>query len=258
MMKFWYSPLAVTVLSCATLFAQYTGSAQADTTKAEKHERASGQGDQVSAERAQVDQRLRDSSRALAEVTRVPARGIPEAVLANAKCVATVPELVKGGFDYSGQYGRGVATCRTANAWSTPAFFTITGGVWDAQIGVEAAQLIMLFTDQEGMNKFLDGQLDLGTDASVAGGPIGSETRGKPYYKTPNSQVLAYLRAKGAFLGVSLNGASVRPDDDANKAFYGSDYDFRSLLAGEVRPPSAANQFLAGVRRDFREAVAQH
>jgi lipid-binding SYLF domain-containing protein len=211
----------------------------------------------VSKEKSHVDQRLQDSAKILNELTSAPDKGIPETVLAKAKCVAIVPDMVKGGFVFGAEHGRGVATCRTANGWSAPAFFTVTGGTWGAQIGAEAVDVTALFMDQQGANKLMDANFKVGGDVSAAAGPVGRSASASTDWKL-NSQMLTYSRAKGAFLGAILDGASVRQDDDSTKAFYGKKYDFRSLLTGEVKPPEQASQFLATVRKDFREAVAEH
>jgi lipid-binding SYLF domain-containing protein len=215
----------------------------------------SEKGEAVSADRARVDQRLKKASQNLSEITNAPDKGIPETVLAKAKCVAIVPDLVKGGFVFGAQHGRGVATCRTSAGWSSPAFFTLTGGSWGAQIGAEEVDLVMLFMDEEGTNKLMDANFKIGADASAAAGPVGREASASTDVKM-KSQVLTYSRAKGAFVGITLDGASVRQDDDSTKAFYGQNYDFRALLTGQVLPPAQATPFLASVRRDFREAVA--
>jgi len=102
-----------------------------------------------------------------------PDNGIPEEVLEHAKCIAVVPHMVKGGFVFGGKGGKGVATCRTANGWSAPAFITISGGSWGLQIGVEAVDLVMIIQNEKGMQKLLSSNFQLGADASAAAGPVG-------------------------------------------------------------------------------------
>jgi lipid-binding SYLF domain-containing protein len=209
----------------------------------------------VPQERAEVLNRMSDSGKVLTELTAAPDQGIPENVLAEAKCVAIVPDMVKGGFIVGAQHGRGVATCRTSNGWTAPAFFTLTGGNWGAQIGAESVDLVMLIMNDQGMQQLLSANWKLGGEASAAAGPVGREASANTDWKM-RSQVLTYSRTRGLFAGLTLNGANVRQDDDSTKAFYGRDYDFRTLLAGKVPPPAQAQSFLSSVRRNFHEANA--
>jgi SH3 domain-containing YSC84-like protein 1 len=209
----------------------------------------------VPQERAEVLNRMSDSGKVLTELTGAPDQGIPENVLADAKCVAIVPDMVKGGFIVGAQHGRGVATCRGANGWTAPAFFTLTGGNWGAQIGAESVDLVMLIMNEQGMQQLLSSNWKLGGEASAAAGPVGREASANTDWKL-RSQVLTYSRTRGLFAGLTLNGANVRQDDDSTRAFYGKDYDFRTLLTGKVPAPAQSREFLASVRQNFREANA--
>jgi lipid-binding SYLF domain-containing protein len=204
-----------------------------------------------------VAKRLNDATADLNRLTNAPDNNIPQSILADAKCVAIVPSLVKGGFIVGGQHGRGVATCRIheGKAWSAPAFFVITGGSWGAQIGVEGVDLVMLFMNNEGAEKLLSAQWKIGADAGIAAGPWGRDASANTDWKA-NSGILTYSRAKGVFAGATLNGANVRADEGAIKTFYGRGYNFRALLTGQVTPPPAAHQFLADIRHNFHEAEA--
>jgi len=206
-------------------------------------------------DRATATKRLNEAADDLNKLTTAGDSNIPDSILADAKCVAVVPSLVKGGFIVGGQHGRGVATCRTAKGWSAPAFFVITGGSWGAQIGLEGVDLVMLFMNHEGAEKLLAANWKIGADAGIAAGPFGREASANTDWKA-NSGILTYSRAKGAFAGATLNGANVRADEEAIKAFYGREYDFRTLLEGKVAPPPSAHEFLSQIRHDFREANA--
>ena len=210
----------------------------------------------VPQDRAEVLNRLTDSGKVLSELTNAPDQGIPENVLAEAKCVAIVPDMVKGGFVIGGQHGRGVATCRTSAGWTAPAFFTLTGGNWGAQIGAESVDLVMLIMNDKGMNQLLESNWKIGGEASAAAGPVGREASANTDWKL-RSQILTYSRTRGLFAGLTLNGANVRQDDDSTRSFYGKDYDFRTLLTGKVPAPPQAHDFLASVRHNFREANAE-
>ena len=124
--------------------------------------------------------RLDDSSKILNELLGAPDNGIPDDVFKSAKCVAVVPSMVKGGFVFGAEHGRGVATCRTANGWSAPAPFVITGGSWGAQIGAQAVDLVMLIMNDKGMNDLLSSKFKLGANGSVAAGPVGRDASASP------------------------------------------------------------------------------
>jgi len=212
---------------------------------------------QTTDEKSKAMKRLDDASADLNRLTNAPDNGIPDTILAKANCVAVVPSLVKGGFIFGAEHGRGVATCRVANGkWSAPAFFTLTGGSWGAQIGGEEVDLAMLFMTHEGAEKLLAANWRIGGDVGIAAGPWGRQGTASTDWKA-NTGILTYSKAKGAFIGATLNGANVHVDEEAMRAFYGkSDPGFRRVLTGNVQPPPAARQFLTSVRRDFREATA--
>jgi lipid-binding SYLF domain-containing protein len=205
---------------------------------------------------ADVTKRLNDAAADLNRLTNAPDNNIPQSILADAKCIAIVPSLVKGGFIVGAQHGRGVATCRTVKGrWSAPAFFVITGGSWGAQIGAEGVDLVMLFMNKEGADKLLSAEWKIGADAGIAAGPVGRDASANTDWKM-NSGILTYSRAKGLFVGATLNGANVRADADSTRAFYGHDASFRAILEGKVAPPPAAHEFLAQIRQNFHEANA--
>jgi lipid-binding SYLF domain-containing protein len=156
---------------------------------------------------------------------------------------------------FGAEGGKGVATCRTENGWSAPAFFAVTGGSWGLQIGVEGVDLVMIFQDEKGMERLLSSKFKVGADASAAAGPVGRHASAATDWKM-NAEILTYSRAKGAFAGLTLNGADVRPDDDAMRAEYGGDVTFRSVLKGAVPPPPSAHTFLAAVRGSKAEAAS--
>ena len=198
--------------------------------------------------------RLDNAAKVLHEIMAAPDNGIPEEVLDHAKCVAVVPNMIKGGFILGAQGGRGVATCRTADGWSAPAFFSITGGSWGLQIGLEGVDLVMIIQNEKGMQQLLASKFQLGADASAAAGPVGRHASAETNWKM-ETEILTYSRAKGAFAGLTLNGSSVRRDDDSMKAIYGRHVSTRSVLLGEVAAPAAAESFLNAVRGAKAQAV---
>src|ERR1017187_4140010 len=187
--------------------------------------------------------RLEHAGAVLNEIISAPDRGIPEEVLENAKCVAVVPHLLKGGFVFGAENGRGVATCRTGHEWSAPAFFTITGGSWGLQIGVEGVDLVLIIQGDKGMQRLLASKFEVGADASAAAGPVGRHASADTDWKL-NTEILTYSRARGVFAGLALNGAAIRRDDDSTEAVYGHEVSTRSILQGEVAVPGSAHSFL--------------
>ena len=205
--------------------------------------------------REDATERLGNATTVLHEIMGMPDKGIPEEVLEHAKCVAVVPHMIKGGFVFGGKGGKGVATCRTANGWSAPAFITISGGNWGLQIGVEAVDLVMIIQNEKGMQKLLSSNFHVGADASAAAGPIGRHAEAGTNWKM-DTEILTYSRAKGVFAGLTLEGASIRQDNDSRHAIYGSKVTTKALLLGKVAAPAAAQPFLAEVRGAKGQAVA--
>jgi len=205
--------------------------------------------------RKDATDRLDNATKVLHEIMGMPDKGIPEEVLEHAKCVAVVPHMVKGGFVFGGKGGKGVATCRTANGWSAPAFITISGGNWGLQIGVEAVDLVMIIQNEKGMQKLLSSNFHVGADASAAAGPVGRHAEAGTNWKM-DTEILTYSRAKGVFAGLTLEGASIRQDNDSRRAIYGPKVTTKALLLGKVAAPVAAQPFLAEVRGAKGQAVA--
>jgi SH3 domain-containing YSC84-like protein 1 len=199
--------------------------------------------------------RLDNAGKVLHQIMAAPDNGIPEEILEHAKCIAVVPHMLKGGFVFGAENGRGVATCRTAEGWSAPAFFAITGGSWGLQIGIEGIDLVMIIQDEKGMQRLLTSKFELGADASAAAGPVGRHASADTDWKL-NTEILTYSRAKGIFAGLTLNGASIRRDDDSMQAIYGRHVTTRAVLTGKVAAPAVAESFLNIVRGAKKQAIA--
>ncbi|MGA3048059.1 MAG: lipid-binding SYLF domain-containing protein [Terracidiphilus sp.] len=204
--------------------------------------------------RENVQDRLDNSGRVLHEIMSAPDRGIPEEVLEHAKCIAVVPHMLKAGFVFGAENGKGVATCRTAQGWSAPAFFDITGGSWGLQIGVEGVDLVLVIQDH-GMQRLLSSKFEIGADASAAAGPVGRHATADTDWKL-DTEILTYSRAKGIFAGISLAGSAIRHDDDATEAIYGRNHSSAAILHGEVAVPASAESFLNAVRDAKAQAIA--
>jgi lipid-binding SYLF domain-containing protein len=205
--------------------------------------------------REELQNRLDNAALVLHQIMNTPDKGIPEEVLEHARCVAVVPHMIKGGFVFGAENGRGVATCRTANGWSAPAFFAITGGSWGLQIGVEGVDLVMIFQGDKGMQRLENAKFQIGADASAAAGPVGRHASANTDWKL-NTEILTYSRAKGAFAGLTLTGADIRRDDSSMDAYYGHDVSTHRVLHGEVAVPASAGRFLDAVREAKAQAIA--
>jgi lipid-binding SYLF domain-containing protein len=205
--------------------------------------------------REDATERLNNAGQVLHEIMGMPDKGIPEEVLEHAKCIAVVPHMVKGGLIFGAKGGKGVASCRTANGWSAPAFITISGGSWGLQIGVEAVDVVLIIQNEKGMQKLLESNFQIGGDASAAAGPVGRHAEAGTDWKM-DTEILTYSRAKGVFAGLTLEGASLRQDDDSRHAIYGGNVTTRAILLGKVAAPSAAHPFLAEIREAKAQSVA--
>lgn len=198
-------------------------------------------------------ERLRMSTETLHAMINTPDKGIPEEVLNDAKCIVVVPNLVKGGFVFGAEHGRGIATCRTHEGWSAPAFVSIGGGSWGLQIGVEEVDLVMLVMNDRGLQHLLSSKFELSGEGAVAAGPVGRQAVAGTDWKL-NTEMLSYSRTKGIFGGLTLEGAVVEQDNDSTWAIYDHEPSFRHVLSGAVPVPGPAGSFLKEVSFDSARA----
>src|SRR5271167_906963 len=200
-------------------------------------------------DQSDIDKRLDASTKVLNEIMATPDKAIPDKVMSDAKCVAVIPSMVKIAVGFGGSHGKGVATCRTESGrWSAPAPITITGGSWGLQLGGQAVDLVMIVTNDQGMQHLLSSHFKLGADASAAAGPVGRDTAADTDVKM-RAEVLTYSRARGLFAGIDLSGASLTQDKDETRLLYGSFVPFADILGGKVRPTAVSTPFLAPVRK---------
>jgi SH3 domain-containing YSC84-like protein 1 len=190
--------------------------------------------------------RLQTSSDVLHSMMAAPDKGIPEEVVNSAKCIVVVPHLVKGGFIVGGEHGRGIASCRTSEGWSAPAFVSIGGGSWGLQIGVEGVDLVMLVMNDRGLQHLLSSKFQVGGDASASAGPVGRHASAGTDWKL-NTEIITYSRSRGVFAGITLDGAVVEQDRDSTRAIYGRDVSFRTILAGHVHAPKSTLRFVKAI-----------
>jgi lipid-binding SYLF domain-containing protein len=183
--------------------------------------------------------RLQSGATVIKEIMSAPDAGVPDEIINNAKCIAVIPSMLKAAFGVGGAYGKGVASCRTEKGWSAPAFFSLKGGSFGFQIGGQAADIVMLIMNDEGMNNLLASKFKLGADASVAAGPVGRHADASTDWKM-RAQVLTYSRTRGIFAGISLNGAVITQSKDDTRDFYGRMVPFRTILRGNIDSPKEA------------------
>src|SRR5437879_6662966 len=196
--------------------------------------------------RQDTDARLQSSVDVLHAIMSTPDKGIPEEVLSNAKCILVVPDLIKGGFIFGGKHGRGVASCRTSDGWSAPAFVSVGGGSWGLQIGIEGVDLVMLVMNDQGFQHLLSSKFELTGEGSVAAGPVGRHASAGTDWKM-NTEMLTYSRPKGLSAGRTREGAVVQQDDDSTRAIYSKHMMFRNILSGKATTPKSADAFIKAV-----------
>jgi lipid-binding SYLF domain-containing protein len=197
-----------------------------------------------------VADRLWESSKVIDELIKAPDSDIPKEILPKAECVAVIPALKKAAFGFGGELGRGAVSCKKdggKGAFGPPAMISLTGGSFGFQIGGQETDVVMLFMTPDSFKHLLKDKVKLGADASVAGGPKG-RTAAAATNATMRAEILTYSRSRGAFAGVSLNGAVLRPDNDANKNLYGREIDMKELVeVGNVAIPEPGRKFVESV-----------
>ena len=198
-----------------------------------------------------VDDRLDASADALTDMMRASDNGIPQELVDKARCVVVLPGMKKAGFIFGAEYGRGFAVCRRQGGvgWSAPAAMRSEGGSFGFQIGASDTDVVLLVMNDGGMKHLLSDKFALGADASVAAGPIGRDAKAQTDAEL-HAEMLSYSRSRGLFAGVSLTGATLRPDGETNRELYGHDTTNREILTGEFKTPAAAGKFEHALNRD--------
>jgi SH3 domain-containing YSC84-like protein 1 len=207
--------------------------------------------DEADKDQSDIQKRIKNAAGVLDEIMGLKDGAIPDKIMSDAKCVAVVPSMVKIAIGFGGSHGKGVATCRTANGWSAPAPFSITGGSWGLQIGGQAVDLVMLVMNQKGMDALLSSKFKVGAGASAAAGPVGRSANADTDWKL-KAEVLSYSRARGVFAGIDLSGSKIAQDRDETRILYGKMVPFATILEGKVTPPNGSEPFLAAVRKYAR------
>jgi lipid-binding SYLF domain-containing protein len=201
-----------------------------------------------------VDDRLDASADTLIDMMRAADQGIPQDLIDKAHCVVVVPGMKKAGFIFGAKYGRGFAVCRRPGGvgWSAPAAMRVEGGSFGFQIGASETDVVLLVMNDRGMKHLLSDKFTLGGEATVAGGPIGRDATAQTDAMM-HAEMLSYSRARGLFAGISLEGATLRPDEETNRELYGHDSTNREILTGDFKTPAVAAKFERALNRDSAE-----
>lgn len=197
-------------------------------------------------------ERLENCGTVMEEILGV-SENIPQELLSKAECVIVIPSMMKVAVGVGGSYGRGAAVCRTGKAfdgpWGSPAMYAVEGGSFGAQLGGEATDVVLLVMNKRGVDALLRSKFKLGGNASVAAGPVGRTVEASTD-ASMRSEILSYSRSRGLFAGVSLSGASLRPDDDATAAIYGTKLTARRVLTGTSIAVPASGRHLVDVLQE--------
>lgn len=209
-------------------------------------------------DRTNIDNQLDKSAQIIQELTS-PNRtaGIPDQVLEGAKCIAVIPGLKQAGFIVGGKHGDGVATCKLGNGrWSPPAPFQTTGGSFGLQIGAESVDVVMMVMNDQGMQALESGHFKVGGEVNAAAGPVGRDADASAGWK---AAILTYAKAKGVYVGITLQGAELNQHKKNTEALYGSDVPFAQILQGHATAAHdpAVKQFLANIHSAEQNARAQ-
>ncbi len=195
-------------------------------------------------------ERCERSAQVLEEVMGTPERSIPSDLLSKAHCLVIVPGVKKAGFGFGGKYGKGIISCRGrgGKGWTGPSTVKIEGGSFGLQIGGSSTDVVLLVMNERGARKLLSSKFTLGGDAAVAGGPVGRSAQAQTDAQM-HAEILSYSRSRGVFAGISLEGATLRPDHDANRRIYGREFTPEQILTGEIPPPEAVKGLMATLNK---------
>jgi SH3 domain-containing YSC84-like protein 1 len=201
-----------------------------------------------------VDDRLDASAETLTDMMRAADKGIPQDLLDKAHCVVVIPGMKKAGFIFGAKYGRGFAACRRSggSGWSAPAAMRVEGGSVGFQIGASETDVVLLVTNDGGMKRLLSDKFTIGGDATAAAGPIGRDASAQTDAMM-KAEMLSYSRSRGLFAGISLEGATLRPDEETNRELYGRDATNREILTGDFKTPAVAEKFKHALNRESPE-----
>jgi lipid-binding SYLF domain-containing protein len=198
-------------------------------------------------EKRKQEQRLENAAHVMSEILNMPDT-IPQSVLDKTKCVVIVPSVLKAAFIVGGSYGRGAMVCRTGpnftGPWGAPSMYAIEGASFGLQLGGEATDFVLLVMNERGATSLLHSKVKLGGDISAAAGPLGRDAQADTD-AFMRAEILTYSRARGLFAGLSLDGSTLRPDEDANEALYGRRIPARDIVMGSApQTPASARALI--------------
>ena len=198
-----------------------------------------------------VDARLDASADTLTDMMKASDKGIPQDLIDKARCVVVVPGMKKAGFIFAAKYGRGFAVCRRqgGSGWSAPAGMRVEGGSVGFQIGGSETDVVLLVMNDGGMKHLLSDKFTIGGEATGAAGPVGRDASAQTD-AVMKAEMLSYSRSSGLFAGISLDGATLRPDGDTNKELYRRDTTNRQILTGHFKTPAVAGKFERALNRE--------
>ena len=196
-------------------------------------------------EQSKTAGRLADSATLFSEIMGAPDKSIPQELLDKSYCIVLVPGLKKAAFGVGGKYGRGFSVCRNPNGpgWGPPAAIRVEGGSVGFQIGVSSTDVVLLVMNEGGMKHLTSSQFTIGADATAAAGPVGRSTTAQTD-ALMNAEILSWSRSRGAFAGISVDGATLRNDIDENQAMYGQRWESKQILGSGAKPPATADKLL--------------
>lgn len=168
---------------------------------------------------SEEERRVEEAIQVFQEIAGLTEEGIPESVLRKAQGIAIIPGVVKAAYGVGGEFGRGVLLVQEKGVWSNPSFIKLAGGSLGWQIGIQRSDLVLVFKTRQSIEGIAEGKITLGADASVAAGPVGRGAQANTDLDM-KAEIYAYSRAKGLFIGISIKGAAIQIDSDANEKFY--------------------------------------
>ena len=201
-------------------------------------------------------ERVQKATEVVAALREAPDKGIPQDLWGKAECVIVMPSVKKAALGIGGEFGKGVMSCRQASGWTAPVFMEMAKGSFGLQIGAQATDLVLLVMNRQGVNRMLDDHVTLGTDASVAAGPVGRTGTAATDHKL-TAEVLSYSRSKGLFAGIDVSGGVLRPDKDSNEHAYGTGTTAKAVVSTGTATPAQMQAFTTSLGSNTRATAGR-
>ena len=201
-------------------------------------------------------ERVQKATEVVSALRQAPDRGIPEDLWGKAECVIVMPSVKKAAFGVGGEFGKGVMSCRQGSDWTAPVFMEMGKGSIGFQIGAQATDLVLLVMNRQGVNRMLEDHVTLGTDASVAAGPVGRTGAAATDHKS-TAEVLSYSRSKGLFAGIDVSGGVLRPDKDSNEHAYGTGTTAKAVATSGAATPAQMQAFVTALGSGTRATTGR-